>query len=66
MAHDLDGPHPLCTCPEATFTFYPDRAGCRAKAYPIDPHPVLDLDDLHALRTFVADLYPRGYRSSER
>jgi hypothetical protein len=66
MAHDLPGPHPLCTCPEATFTFHPDRAACRARAYPIDPHPVLEIEDIRALRTIVADLYPPGSRSSER
>jgi hypothetical protein len=49
---------PLCTCPEATFTFHPDRAACRARAFPLDPHPVLEIENIRALRTIVADLYP--------
>lgn len=56
--------HPMCTCPEMTFSgSAPDRAECRRKAYPVDPHPVVSADDLRervaALRGRIADLRER-------
>lgn len=48
--------HPLCTCPELTWDMAtgraepPDLAACRARAFGgIDPHPVLDADDIRQL-----------------
>jgi hypothetical protein len=58
MGHDLPGPHPLCTCMESTFTFHPDRAACRAKAYPLDPHPVLEIEDIRAVLAVPSDDMP--------
>jgi hypothetical protein len=66
MAHDRPDRHPLCTCPESTFTFWPDRDACRARAFPLDPHPVLEIEDIRDIRAIVAGLYPPGSRSSER
>jgi hypothetical protein len=47
--------HPLCTCPELTWDAAtgradsPDFAACRARALGIDPHPVLDVEDLRVI-----------------
>lgn len=61
---------PFCTCPEPTFTFWPDRQFCRdravARGIRIDPHPVLEIEDIRAMRTIVAELYPPGSRTSQR
>lgn len=55
-------PHPLCTCTEMTFSGpMPDRAECRRKAYPIDPHPVLTEADMHAAITLIQE--QRSYRA---
>lgn len=66
MTHEERWPqaHPMCTCPEMTFSGpMPDRAECRRKAYPVDPHPVVSADDLRervvALRRRIADLRER-------
>lgn len=65
MAHDeLLTRHPLCTCPEATFTSWPDPQACRdratARGFTVDPHPVLEIEDIRAMRSIVAGLYPHG------
>lgn len=48
--------HPFCTCPELTWDTAtgraapPDLAACRSRAFAgIDPHPVLDADDLREI-----------------
>lgn len=71
MAHEKRfATHPFCTCPEATFTSFPDRQACRdraaARGIAIDPHPVLEIEDIRAMRTIVAGLYPPGSRTSSR
>lgn len=54
-----------CTCPELTWAMMtgrapaPDRAACRAAAFPIDPHPVLEPNDLRDW------LHPLDERSDE-
>lgn len=64
MTHDERWPgRPYgCTCPEQTFTGPPpDRAACRRRAAPVDPHPVLTPDDLAAiLRTPKEPTCPSG------
>lgn len=71
MVHDERfARNPFCTCPEPTFTFWPDPQACRdrvrARGYMIDPHPVLEIEDIRAMRTIVAGLYPPGSRTSPR
>lgn len=67
MTHEERFPrHPLCTCPEATFDFWPDRQSCRdrarARGIAIGPHPVIEVEDIRAMREVVAGLYPRRDR----
>lgn len=56
------GRHPFCTCPDGTFDSWPDRQACRGRAaargIAIDPHPVLEIEDIRAMRSIVAGLYP--------
>ena len=57
MSHgELISRHPLCTCPELTWDAItgrasaPDLDACRGRAFGgIDPHPVLDADDLREI-----------------
>lgn len=71
MAHEERfAHHPFCTCPEVTFTSFPDRQACRdwatARGITLDPHPVLEIEDIRAMRMIVAGLYPPGSRTRSR
>lgn len=62
--HGRNDRHPLCTCPDGTFDFWPDPQACRdratARGFTIDPHPVMEIEDIRAMRSIVAGLYPHG------
>lgn len=53
-----------------TWTGASDVIACRdratARGFTIDPHPVLEIEDIRAIRTIVAGLYPPGSRGPAR
>jgi hypothetical protein len=63
MAYEVFSRHPFCTCPEGTFLNWPDRVACSARArardISINPHPVIEIEDIRAMRSVVAGLFPR-------